>query len=639
MIPGGVLQDATRRAWRALEPELPRILDDFYAAIARTEEIQDKIGSQPGKAAGLKSAQVKHWQYIFNNAPDLEFEGQAAKIGAAHLRVGLDASWLMAAFGRLITATIPIVTSKYRFSPKKLDSALQALVSRFFLDMILAQKAYENSALHQQAGSEQALNQLKSLQNIANTLCDINDITMNMAILGRNTRRATEGGQAISAAAAQLVMSIDQISANSEGATHEADATNTAAMQGLATMAAVSEAINEIASTSEQTGQSLTDLHQASAQIGEFLAVIESIANQTNLLALNATIEAARAGEAGKGFAVVAAEVKSLATQTAKATEDISRRIEALQAGMETIQAAIGSSRDAVGNGQQAIAGANDLMQSIGAQVSSVSGRMREISAILQQQKGASQEIAESIAQVADLASDNDRRLGDMNGTLQATNDKFSTSAKTWFQADSSRSLCEMAKIDHVLFKKRVVDTVVGRGNWHAHDVPDHHGCRLGKWYDAIKNPEIRRHRAFVALEEPHRAVHAAARKALEAHAAGDTGAAFEALQVMDSASRKVVDSLNGLAHALDTDLKAIDRRTHARTAHSAETELATRDEIRKIKLTDVSKNGIGVEGLHQQDVGKTVSVRLDGADRLGEAVWSDGKRGGIRFLTGDTKD
>ena len=82
-------------------------------------------------------------------------------------------------------------------------------------------------------------------------------------------------------------------------------------------------------------------LGDSSREIGDVVKVITSIAEQTNLLALNATIEAARAGEAGKGFAVVASEVKDLAQETARATEDISRRIEAIQSDSEEAVAAI----------------------------------------------------------------------------------------------------------------------------------------------------------------------------------------------------------------------------------------------------------------------------------------------------------
>ena len=102
--------------------------------------------------------------------------------------------------------------------------------------------------------------------------------------------------------------------------------------------ASIATAAVEVADTANTTVARLGD---SSAEIGNVIKLITSIAEQTNLLALNATIEAARAGEAGKGFAVVATEVKELAKETAKATEDISSRIDAIQSDVRAAVDAI----------------------------------------------------------------------------------------------------------------------------------------------------------------------------------------------------------------------------------------------------------------------------------------------------------
>ncbi|MFG1607625.1 methyl-accepting chemotaxis protein [Actinoplanes sp. NPDC049265] len=228
-----------------------------------------------------------------------------------------------------------------------------------------------------------------------------------------------ETATALSGAATQLSKLSGELSGGAEEASGKASAAATSAERistSVQTVAAGAEemtaSIREIAATSSQaaevaneslslardTSGRLAELGRASTEIGDVVRLITSIAEQTNLLALNATIEAARAGDAGKGFAVVASEVKDLAQETARATEDITGRIGA-------IQSSSGGASTAVERIETVIGQITDYSTTIASAVEEQSATTNEMTRSISDAASSSNEVLASFAAVAEVTT------------------------------------------------------------------------------------------------------------------------------------------------------------------------------------------------------------------------------------------
>jgi methyl-accepting chemotaxis protein len=237
----------------------------------------------------------------------------------------------------------------------------------------------------------------------------------------------------LSAAAEELTGVSQQMSANAEETSAQATVVTKASEQvnrNLQTVATGTEemgaSIKEIAKNAtesakvataavkvaETTTATVAKLGESSTEIGQVIKVITSIAQQTNLLALNATIEAARAGEAGKGFAVVANEVKELAKETAKATEDISRKIEAIQGDTKAAVEAIASISGIINQ-------VNDISNTIASAVEEQNATTNEMARNVSEAALGSGEITQNVAGVAEAAAGTSRGASDTQNAAQ----------------------------------------------------------------------------------------------------------------------------------------------------------------------------------------------------------------------------
>lgn len=368
---------------------------------------------------------------------------------------------------------------------------------------------------------------------IAEMMSDMRDLQT------RNEAMATASEQ-MSASINEVARSASNVSQDSQVVKDEMAQNTKTVREAVTTMDGITEAFSSLT-------EKVHTLDKASDQIAAILKTIEQIAGQTNLLALNATIEAARAGEAGKGFAVVASEVKTLAKQTSVATEDIRQRITTLQDGMNDMLLSMSQGSGHVSHGASTIKEVGDEMTSVGQRMDSVASEMLDVSSTVEEQTKVTGEVAANIAAVVPMANHMLTSIDQLAATVEKSGTTIQGMLQELLTNPDSATIVLVAKSDHASFKKRIIDVLVGRGQTKGREIPDHHLCRLGKWYDSVTDERIRSLDVFKNLMGPHQRVHAYGRQALEAYERSDMSEALSQAKLMDQASTEVIEALDTL--------------------------------------------------------------------------------------------
>jgi len=312
--------------------------------------------------------------------------------------------------------------------------------------------------------------------------------------------------------------------------------------------------IGDAFNLTNEAKQKVEDVTEQADKIGAMIDIIESVAEQTNLLALNASIEAARAGESGRGFSVVADEIKKLAESTKQSVKHIQTVVANLNNSVKRSVSAIDLATESFQIGVNNVNNVKTLVEDSEKEVRIIRMGMESVKDQISSQAQASQEVASSIADI----NENTKHLSKMTyRTGKAFSDIASEAHSirndmlSLGKNISDTAMIELVITDHLTWRWRIYNMLLGYEKIDLKNIADHSSCRLGKWINEYAQSVPQFKEPLKKLSIPHEKLHRVASDAVKAYNNGDSTGADKYLEMIDLLSREVVTELNAMMTAI----------------------------------------------------------------------------------------
>ncbi len=377
----------------------------------------------------------------------------------------------------------------------------------------------------------------------------------------RGVKKQTEQSVQIATASEEMSQSIGDIAKNASIAADTSTRALAIATKGKEITDHVVTSVLDVHKSSVELSRMVEKLNNRVEEIGDIAIMIKNIADQTNLLALNAAIEAARAGDEGRGFAVVADEVRKLAERTIKATDEISGKIQTVQTESHQTAAFMVEATNKSSGAAESIGSVGDSLKAILDEIQKVRDEVTKIAAAVEEQSATTDEVTKNIEETSSIAQEIEKLANNVATEvtkLTAVADELRVTTAGVRTQGGAAIMLELAKNDHRGFVGKIASCLRGELTMDQNQLPDHHTCRFGKWYDKEGLRICGQMEGYKPVEGPHEKIHKLAKEAVAAHNGGGTARAEQLFVEMQSVSHQVIASINNLKEESMKDSESV---------------------------------------------------------------------------------